>query len=152
MDSPPQTTINVRISRTENSILLSSDTDSIEIRTDHDREANKVRSDFAAWFFLPVAMRTGQALHVEGEGSEETIRNAGRIAESWESWMPHHFNSVQVSFDTVSRRPVGGTDGQRSLCLYSGGIDSTHALLSRHRNGARQTLLTVHGMDYRLED
>ena len=59
---------------------------------------------------------------------------------------------MDVSFDTPSRRDPGETGGRRSLCLYSGGIDSTHALLSRHRKGEQQTLLTVHGMDYRLED
>jgi hypothetical protein len=149
---PPTETIRVRISRPEKCILLTTADDSIEIRTDHWRDANKVRNDFAVWLFLPVAMRTGQALHVEGEGSEETVRNARRISESWESWMPHHFNIVEVSFDTPSRRNPGETGGKRSLCLYSGGIDSTHALLSRHRKGEAQTLLTMHGMDYRLED
>ena len=149
MESPTEP-IRVRISRTETCILLTTADDSIEIRTEHWRDANKVRNDFAAWLFLPVAMRTGQALHVEGEGSEETIRNARRISESWESWMPHHFNIVDVSFDAPSRRDPG--DGKPSLCLYSGGIDSTHALLSRHRMGEQQTLLTVHGMEYRLED
>lgn len=151
MESPTGT-IRVKISRAETCIQLTAADDSIRIWTDHWREANKALNDFAIWLFLPVAMRTGQALHVEGEGSEETVRNAGRIAESWESWMPHHFNSVEASFDVVSRRPPGETARRRSLCLYSGGIDSTHALLSRHRNGERQTVLTVHGMDYRLED
>jgi hypothetical protein len=151
MESPTEP-IRVRVSRTEKCILLTTADDSIEIWTDHWRDANKIRNDFAAWLFLPVAMRTGQALHVEGEGSEEIIRNAMRISESWESWMPHHFNTVDVSFDRPSRRYPGETGGKRSLCLYSGGIDSTHALLSRHRAGEAQTLLTVHGMDYRLED
>jgi hypothetical protein len=151
MESPVES-IRVRISRTETRILLTTADDSIEIWTDHWRDANKVRSDFAVWLFLPVAMRTGRPLHVEGEGSQETIRNAMRISESWESWMPHHFNTVEVSFDAPSHGYPGETGGRRSLCLYSGGVDSTHALLSRHRKGEQQTLLTVHGMDYRLED
>lgn len=149
---PSTEPMRVKISRAEDSIALATADDSIRISTDNWQDANKSRSDFAVWFFLPVAMRTGQALHVEGEGSEETIRNARRISESWESWMPHHFNSVDVSFDAPSRRSLGGSGGKRSLCLYSGGIDSTHALLSRHRKGEKQTLLTVHGMEYRLED
>lgn len=144
--------IRVAIHRTEGCIRLTAGDDSIAIWTDHWRDANMLRADFAAWLFLPVAMRTGRALHVEGAGSEETVRNAGRIAESWESWLPHHFNSVEVSFDALAPRPAGDTGGRRSLCLYSGGIDSTHALLSRHRQGETQSLLTVHGMDYRLDD
>jgi hypothetical protein len=145
-------TIHVKISRAEDWVLLATADDSIRISTDDWRDANQVRNDFAVWFFLPVAMRTGQSLHVEGEGSEETIRNARRISESWESWLPHHFNSVDVSFDAPPRKPIGETGKSRSLCLYSGGIDSTHALLARHRMGEEQTLLTVHGMEYRLED
>jgi hypothetical protein len=144
--------MHVRISRSDDRILLATADDSIEIRTDNWRDANKIRNDFAVWFFLPIAMRTGQALHVEGEGSEATIENARRISESWESWLPHHFNSVDVSFDDLSRRSPGETGNKRSLCLYSGGIDSTHALLSRHRMGEEQDLLTVHGMEYRLKD
>src|SRR5687767_6207904 len=135
----PAAPIHVKVSRSDGGILLASADDSIEIWTDHWHDANKVRNDFAAWLFLPVAMWTGQALHVEGEGSEETIENARRISESWESWLPHHFNSVKVSFDVPSRRKIGDMSGRRSLCLYSGGIDSTHALLSRHRKGEQQT-------------
>ena len=59
---------------------------------------------------------------------------------------------MNVSFDTVSPRRAADGHRRRSLCCYSGGIDSTHALLTRHRAGETQSLLTLHGMDYRLED
>ena len=144
--------IRVSVERSPQSIRLVSPGDTIRIWTDGVAPINQVRNDFAAWYFLPIAMRTGRDLQIEGEGSEETIRNARRISEIWETWLPHHFTAVNVSFDTVSPRRAADGHRERSLCCYSGGIDSTHALLKRHRAGESQSLLTLHGMDYRLED
>ena len=147
-----QNSIRVSVQRSPQSIRLVSPEDVIQVWIDGVDCINKVRNDFAAWYFLPIAMRTGRDLQIEGEGSEETIRNARRISEIWETWLPHHFTAVNVSFDTVSPRRAADGHRRRSLCCYSGGIDSTHALLTRHRAGETQSLLTLHGMDYRLED
>lgn len=140
----------VKVTRSDGSVLLSGGDFSIQIWTGDGHGPNEVRNDFAAWFFLPMAMRSGMDMSIEGEGSEETARNARRISEIWESWLPHHFNSVNVVFDHASSRRTGPND--RSLCLYSGGIDSTHALLTRHRSGKKQNLLTVHGLEYKVDD
>ncbi len=148
----PTEAIRVSVQRSPQSIRLVSPEDVIQVWIDGIDRINKVRNDFAAWYFLPIAMRTGRDLRIEGEGSEETIRNARRISEIWETWLPHHFTAVNVSFDTVSPRRAADGHRRRSLCCYSGGIDSTHALLTRHRAGETQSLLTLHGMDYRLED
>ncbi len=148
----PTDSIRVSVQRSPQSIRLVSPEDVIQVWIDGVDCINKVRNDFAAWYFLPIAMRTGRDLRIEGEGSEETIRNARRISEIWETWLPHHFTAVNVSFDTVSPRRAADGHRRRSLCCYSGGIDSTHALLTRHRAGETQSLLTLHGMDYRLED
>ncbi|WP_162917377.1 hypothetical protein [Dongia deserti] len=147
---PRTEVIRIKVTRSDGSILLSNNAQSIQVWTDSRHSANEVRNDFAAWFFLPIAMRTGKDLHVEGEGAEETAKNARRLSEIWESWLPHHFSSVNISFDTHS--PSRPRKSEKSLCFYSGGIDSTHALLTRHRAGQRQSLLTVHGLEYKLED
>lgn len=144
--------MDIKIRRAGDQILLASADYSLQIWTCDWHDSNKAWNDFAVWFFLPIAMRTGRDLRVEGKGSEETIKNARRISEIWESWLPHHFNSVNVSFHATSSRPRGETSKKRSLCFYSGGIDSTHALLTRYRAGEEQTLLTVHGMEYRADD
>jgi hypothetical protein len=47
---------------------------------------------------------------------------------------------VNVSFDTVSPRRAADGPRRRSLCCYSGGLDSTHALLTRQRAGETQSL------------
>lgn len=140
----------VKVTRAAGSVLLSSDDSSIQVWIGDGHSPNEIRNDFAAWFFLPIAMRSGMDLSIEGEGSEETARNARRLSEIWESWLPHHFNSVNVVFDHASSRPHGPSNG--NLCLYSGGVDSTHALLTRHRSGKKQNLLTVHGLDYKFDD
>lgn len=144
--------IRVSVQRSPQSVRLVSPEDVIQVWIEGIDRINEVRNDFAAWYFLPIAMRTGRDLWIEGEGSAETIRNARRLSEIWETWLPHHFTAVNVSFDTVSPRRAVGGPRRRSLCCYSGGIDSTHALLNRHRAGETQSLLTLHGMDYRLED
>lgn len=147
---PPTEVIHVKVIRSGGSISLIGNNHSIQIWTEDSHITNEAQNDFAAWFFLPIAMRTAKDLRIEGEGSEQTANNARRMSEIWESWLPHHFNAVNVSFDATSRRSPNSRE--KSLCLYSGGIDSTHALLTRHRVGQEQTLLTVHGLEYRLED
>jgi hypothetical protein len=148
----PTDAIRVSVQRSPQSIRLVGPDDVIQVWIDGVDRINQVRNDFAAWYFLPIAMRAGRDLRIEGEGSEETIRNARRMSEIWETWLPHHFTAVNVSFDTVSPRRAVDGHRKRSLCCYSGGLDSTHALLTRHRAGETQDLLTLHGMDYRLED
>ena len=74
--------------RSPNIRPLVSPEDVIQVWIDGIDRINKVRNDFAAWYFLPIAMRTGRDLRIEGEGSEETIRNARRISEIWETRPP----------------------------------------------------------------
>ena len=133
------------------SIEISLAGDTISIEPDNGVPPNRHRLDFAAWLMLPIAMRRGVDLHVEGAGSEATVRNANRLAEIWSRWLPRHFKPIKTSF--AEHWSVGQADsGHGDLCLYSGGVDSTYALLKRFRAGHRQSLLTVHGMEYRHAD
>ena len=123
----PTEAIRVSVQRSPQSIRLVSPEDVIQVWIDGIDRINKVRNDFAAWYFLPIAMRTGRDLRIEGEGSEETIRNARRISEIWETWLPHHFTAVNVSFDTVSPRRAADGPSQTQPVL----------LLGRHRQHPR---------------
>ena len=77
--------VRVSVQRSPQAMRLVSAEHVIQAWADDTAPINKARNDFAAWYFLPIAMRTGRDLHIEGEGSEETIRNAGRMSEIWET-------------------------------------------------------------------
>ncbi len=123
----------------------------VRILPDSRWPTNRDRMDFVAWLMLPVAMRRDVDLHVDAAGSDISVRNANRLAEIWSRWLPGHFHPVQVSFERTWV-PEAVTRGSGDLCMYSGGVDSTYSLLRRMREGARQSLLTVHGMEYRFAD
>lgn len=144
-------TVRARMSLSGAVLRVCTDDDGIDIELDEQVRRGLDRHDFAAWLMLPLAMRQNADLHVEGRGSTDTVRNAGRLAEIWSRWLPGHFRPVKVSFSDLYD---AGADepGRGDLCLYSGGIDSTYALLKRFRAGQRQALLTIHGMDYRHAD
>lgn len=134
----------------DGSVRVTLGADAIRIEPDAQADHNRECADFAAWLLLPVAMRRGVDLVIEGAGSEDTVRNANRLAEIWAQWMPGHFTPVNVTFTRTWAGAPGATGGD--LCFYSGGVDSTYGILRRFRSGARQSLLTVHGLEYRHGD
>ena len=144
-------TLNVEVSATKNLLKVSTADDMIEFQSDDSVPLNRARREFAAWLFLPIAMRLGRDLHVRGQGSLPAEANARRLSEIWSRWLPGHFSMVDVTF---LERFAGADDNlvDDDLYLYSGGIDSTYALLKRIRAAKTQTLLTIHGMDYRFDD
>lgn len=111
-------------------------------------EFTSERSDFAAWAALPLAMRKGENLVIEGIGDSVVAANATKLSEIWELWMPEWFTRVQVSFSDP--RPMPEASGR--LLLFSGGVDSTSNLLRHEQVGSRPHLLTLHGLDYRHSD
>jgi hypothetical protein len=64
--------------------------------------------------------------------------------------MPKLFRPASIRF--TSHGPTEPSTFDRDLLLFSGGVDSTYNLLRRHRAGLKQSLLTVHGLDYRVDD
>lgn len=146
-------TLYVKILRSADSLKLVTSDDTIQIESTSPDKFNHDRCDFAAWLFMPIAMKRGMNIHIEGTGSKTTIRNARRMSEIWESWFPERFNTVEVSFQNTCHayeKPESLTD--RDLCFYSGGVDSTYAILRRFQEGKSQSLLTIHGMDYGVEE
>lgn len=124
-----------------------------EIRFEHAHDALIAPhlGSVAAWVCLPIAMRLGRPLRVCAAGSATVQHNFLRLSEIWGRWLPGHFQRSTVSFDVVCSPALESRVGG-DLCFYSGGIDSTHALMCRQEAGLVQTLLTIHGMDYRYAD
>ena len=137
----------------ENYVVLNSAEGSIRIKSSHpEKICLPDRADFAVWFFLPIAMRENRPLHIIGTGYRTTIKNAFLMSSIWQSWLPGHFFSVAVSFDTELTPNSTEILEKRDLCFYSGGVDSTYMMLSRMQEGKSQDLITIHGMDYKLKD
>lgn len=143
--------INVSVFHSDGLVKIVTDDDVIEAYIHSPVPPNHSRLDFAAWFFLPIAMRCNADITIQGAGSQSTAKNAQRISQIWETWMPSRFNSVQVSF-TQNCDEAEKKLATNSLCFYSGGVDSTYSIIKRHQRGQSQSLLTVHGMDYRYDD
>jgi hypothetical protein len=133
-----------------NEIVVSGNGDTLRFSVSGPVKADNDSCDFAVWALLPIAMRKASDLHIKGCGDPLICENAHRLSRVWETWMPHMFRQVSVSFDTYSARQPSGSDVD--LVFYSGGVDSTYNLLCRKNAGKKQSLLTIQGMDFRHDD
>lgn len=107
--------------------------------------------DFAIWATLPIAMRQGGILQIQGTTSKAARDNAERISIIWSTWLPKKFKPIRVTSDGfLDAEP---SMGAKSLMLYSGGVDSTFALKRYVEEGhEKPDVLTIHGMDYQQSD
>ena len=151
MTNSSRKNIKVSVKNSDDLIQIVSDDDVIEVYIQSPVASNKIRVDFAAWFFLPIAMRSNADLTIDGCGSAKTIENALKMSQIWETWMPLRFNSVNVNFSQLCDDDEHKLASD-NLCFYSGGVDSTYSLIKRQQQGKVQSLLTIHGMDYRYDD
>lgn len=107
--------------------------------------------DFAIWAALPIAMRFGGVLQINGSTSAIAREKAEQLSVIWSTWLPKTFRPVRVTSTGFPDAETGVSD--RALMLYSGGVDSTFALKRYVEEGnPKPDLLTIHGMDYRRED
>ena len=143
--------VSVMLSRKEAVVATAEATFRLSLFENESTNFNARLVDFAVWLCLPVAMRLGEDLHVEGIGSRETCHNAGELSRTWESWLPGRFSAVQVSFDHYSSA-TPDQESNKNVCLYSGGLDSTYTALKLKQSRLDPYLLTVFGMDYKLGD
>ena len=109
--------------------------------------------DFAIWAALPIAMRYGGTLQINGSTSTLARRNAEDLSVIWSTWMPKLFRPVVVLSEGYIEAAEVNCEAENALMLYSGGVDSTYALRRFVDEGnAPPDLLTIHGMDYRRTD
>jgi hypothetical protein len=111
--------------------------------------------DFAVMASVFTAMRRNRPLHVLGPVSAALLRNLEEFQEAWAIWMPGLYHVVPVTAEReVETAPVG--PGRKGVFAFSGGLDSTFALL-RHarRKAGRRTVepalaVLVQGFDLPL--
>lgn len=140
--------LRVVVSRNKGAIIISAESHTAEIIVGAPEKWLGVAHDFAAFMFLPIAMRAGRALHVDGAGDPTTAENANALSRVWEVWQPELFQAVEVTFEKSAVQSKGAGE----LVLFSGGVDSTFNILEKSRTGARPTLLTIQGFDYGYDD
>lgn len=106
-------------------------------------------ADFAAWMFLPIAMTKNKTLMIHGQGTKETKQNAERLSDIWACWMPKKYSLINIEFSNY--RDLEITSTKKELLLFSGGVDSTYAILNKTFE-VKPDLLTIQGMDYKISD
>jgi hypothetical protein len=105
----------------------------------------------ALWFGLPVAMATGKLLHIDGIVHIDAIKKANDLSKKWSTLLPDIFDFVTVTASRTTEKY--SSDSKPALMTFSGGVDSTYALLSRETTSIEQlNILTILGMDIRLND
>lgn len=106
--------------------------------------------DFAAWMFLPIAMAKNKNLMIHGKGTVITQKNGERLSDIWACWLPKKYSLVNIEFSEY-RDLNANNQRQKQILLFSGGVDSTYAILNKEFN-EKPDLLTIQGMDYKISD
>lgn len=106
--------------------------------------------DFAVWGALPFAMRQGARLKLHFAVDPVVLANARELARLWAMWLPEVYAPIEIDADEESVPPPPAASD--SVMLFSGGVDSTYALLRQLENDDPSRpltrILTVHGMNY----
>ncbi|MEO6989439.1 MAG: hypothetical protein ABI239_12435 [Aquihabitans sp.] len=118
------------------------------------------RLDAALIAMVPRAMHGGQDLHVEGPVSWSLLANVEEYIDVWTLWLPDLFRPIAITADHVvdDRGDGAGNLASRSLFAWSGGVDSTYALVSNtvdergHRALPIAAAIQVHGFDIPIDD
>ncbi|MGE3528539.1 MAG: hypothetical protein AB7G54_03825 [Methyloceanibacter sp.] len=85
-------------------------------------------ASFAVWGLLPQAMQEGINLCFSCPIDPAVVANAERLSQIWEMWLPGLYRSIGITGKGEWSRP----ERKRlpHIYLYSGGVDSTYALLN----------------------
>lgn len=135
---------------TPNRIELNTDSISIYLETTG-FDIEHVSDDLAVWMFLPIAMKCGKNLHIKGTIDPVVARNAEKLSYIWAMWVPGLYSPIKVTANhCMPTAPV--QERASEVILFSGGIDSTHAMIKRGKAGNGNLAVTVHGMDYKARD
>ncbi len=106
-------------------------------------------ASFAVWGLLAAAMEGGFDLHLNMPIDPVIATNAEHLARIWEMWVPSLYRSISIRAEREWRRP----QQNRLPCiqLYSGGCDSTFAILKNSKPHDGGYVATVYGLDYRSD-
>ncbi|WP_180176049.1 hypothetical protein [Acinetobacter sp. YH12025] len=80
--------IQCQINTAENQIIASSEYGNIHYILPFESLPQLETYDFIVWGFLPIAMRLGIPLHIEGPISIQTLHSAREVSTVWAAWLP----------------------------------------------------------------
>lgn len=89
---------------------------------------------------LPVAVTLGESLELCRPVDGVMLDHARELMGAWRMWNPVH-RPVAIEADVLREPPGAGT---RTVCLFSGGVDSFYSVLAS-RAAPIDDLLTIHG-------
>jgi hypothetical protein len=132
-----------------NSVTLEGDELAVHFGVEGIDLPSEADANFAVWALLVAAMEGGFNLHINRPLDPLVVANAQRLTRIWEMWVPSLYRSVTVSGEGGwSRTP---RDRLSRVQLYSGGCDSTFAILKHSDLRERGYVATVYGLDYRSD-
>lgn len=132
-------------------IKLQADCFEIDFEVQGRDDFSSISNTFALWICLPIAMSLNRDLHILGQVSPTALSNAKRLIEIWFAWRPDLFHVINVSAEHPIETAYARQQGE--ILLYSGGADSTYALITHYLHKDSQVAaLTIQGMDYDADD
>lgn len=153
-EKPPtdnSTPLIVKVLFDHNRIKIVADSFEVDFEVKGRDDFTGISDTFALWICLPIAMSLNRDLHIQGRVSPTALTNARRLIEIWYVWRPDLFNVINVSAQQATELQFSSQHGE--LMLYSGGADSTYALLTHYlQKNVRVAALTIQGMDYAPDD
>jgi hypothetical protein len=145
-------TLRVETHISGNDVHIRSDAFDMHLELNRSTPVSPTSVSTSLWLALPIAMRLGRDLHLCGRIDTTALANAQSLANTWANWEPGFFHPMHISADDVSSTP-SRQDRKETLMLYSGGMDSSHALCREFiAQGRRTDALTIQGMDYKADD
>ncbi len=101
---------------------------------------------FAVWALLPCAMEGGFDLHINHPIDPRVAANAELLSRVWAMWVPGRYRSIKVG-GGGGKWKRAKSDRRPMVQLFSGGINSTYALLQQHDLKPPKFAATVCGID-----
>lgn len=142
-------TVAFDIAQDGNNVTIAGDDIAVKFAVEGIELPPAIDASFAVWGLLSLAMAEGFNLKINRPIDPRVAHNAECLSRIWEMWVPSRFRSISVSGAGKWSR-ARRTD-LSDVHLYSGGVDSTFALLELGVRPRRGHVATVFGLDYRRD-
>ena len=142
-------TATIDVTQDGNSVVVKDDDTIVHFSVEGIDLPREVDASFAVWGLLAAAMEGGFNLHINRPIDPVVAANAKRLTRIWEMWVPSLYRSIEISGEGEWSRTT--RDRLPRVQLYSGGCDSTYAILKDSNPRQRGYVATIHGLDYRNE-
>lgn len=89
--------------------------------------SKRINDDFALPAVLPIAMKSGSDIYIDGTVDRHLVISLEKYACAWAQWKPGLYHPVRIrACEILDHRPA--EDAAGSIVALSGGVDSTFML------------------------